>query len=253
LFYGRQLSGPHRVGIGLQNPSVLAKTAKRGAVQSAGMHSAAVLRSMRAESQPETFRLPFGGSSRAMHSWCAYALPVLPGLAVALLLAVGMAPGRCRGASLAVCNGCDLFLGIGNTYHFWGDTGGLVIPVTLTLDDGRYELGLFRMTSRQTLFEDIWEKTRVMAEPYWGVSASRRWQLASGPTWRLFFGFGASYKAEEDLLNATHWNFASQLGVRLHHASGKGADMEFAIRHWSNAGIRTPNRGQDFFTVTVGF
>jgi hypothetical protein len=25
------------------------------------------------------------------------------------------------------------------------------------------------------------------------------------------------------------------------------------IRHWSNAGIRLPNRGQDFATAMVGF
>jgi hypothetical protein len=128
-----------------------------------------------------------------------------------------------------------------------------VIPATLTFDQGRYEVGVFRMTTRQMLFEDIWGKTRVLAEPYWGVSASRRWQLAARPTWRLVFGFGASYKTEEDLLNSTHSNFASQLAVRLRHASGQGRDMEFAIRHWSNAGLRTPNRGQGFFTVTVRF
>jgi hypothetical protein len=29
--------------------------------------------------------------------------------------------------------------------------------------------------------------------------------------------------------------------------------MEFALRHWSNAGLRSPNRGQDFFTVLVYF
>jgi hypothetical protein len=39
------------------------------------------------------------------------------------------------------------------------------------------------------------------------------------------------------MLNATHWNFAEQLGVRLHHVLGEGPDMEFAIRHWSNAGF----------------
>lgn len=29
--------------------------------------------------------------------------------------------------------------------------------------------------------------------------------------------------------------------------------MEFALRHWSNGGIRTPNREQDFLTVTIAF
>jgi hypothetical protein len=93
----------------------------------------------------------------------------------------------------------------------------------------------------------------VLAEPYWGISASRRWRLVTQPTWRLFFGFGVSYKTQEDALNATHWNFPSSLGVRLNHIRGRGPEMELALRHWSNAGIRTPNRGQDFFTVTIAF
>lgn len=41
----------------------------------------------------------------------------------------------------------------------------------------------------------------MMAEPYWAVSASRRWQLVKRPGWRLFFGFGAAYKFQEDALN----------------------------------------------------
>ena len=169
------------------------------------------------------------------------------------LLLVKMLSMPCGAASAAVCGGCELSLGIGDTYHFWGRTGGLVLPATLTWDQGRYEVGVFRMASDQKLYEDTWGRSRVLAEPYWGISASRRWRLITRPTWWLFFGFRASYKTKEDLLNGTHWNFASQLTLRLHHPTGKGSDMEFAIRHWSNAGIRSPNRGQDFFTVTIAF
>ena len=174
-------------------------------------------------------------------------------LSLILIQAIGIAPAPSQAAALSLCSDCELFLGIGNTYHFWGDTGGLVIPATLTFDQDRYEVGLFRMTSRQELYEEMWGKRRLLAEPYWGISASRRWQLMARPTWRLFFGLGASYKTETDFLDATNLNFAEQLTVRLHHPFGGGPDMEFAIRHWSNGGIRCPNRGQDFFTVTVAF
>ena len=175
------------------------------------------------------------------------------GSAVAALLAVATVPAYGDAARGDICDGCALFLGIGYTYHMWGETRGFVIPATLTLDQGRYEVGVFRFTSDQTLYEDLWGRSRVLANPYWAVSASRRWQVAAQPAWRLFFGFGASYKTEEDLLNATHWNFSEQLGVRLHHVLGVGNDMEFAFRHWSNAGLRCPNRGQDFMTVTIAF
>ena len=190
---------------------------------------------------------------RARQGWPARATRALSRFAVATLLAVAMVPAYGDAARWDGCDGCEVFLGIGYTYHMWGETGGFVLPATLTLGQGRYEVGVFRITSDQTLYEDLWGRRRVLANPYWGVSASRRWQLAARPTWRLFFGFGASYKTEEDMLNATHWNFAEQLGVRLHHVLGEGLDMEFAIRHWSNAGLRCPNRGQDFMTVTIAF
>jgi Lipid A 3-O-deacylase (PagL) len=193
------------------------------------------------------------GSTRSLQDSAARATRGVSGFTVAAFLAVAMVPAYGEAVQWDVCNGCELLLGIGYTYHFWGETGGFVLPATLSLDQGRYEVGVFRMTSDQTLYETLWGKSRVLARPYWGASASRRWQLAARPSWRLFFGFGASYKTEEDVLNATHWNFAEQLCVRLHHVLGEGSDMEFAIRHWSNAGLRTPNRGQDFMTVTIAF
>ena len=77
-------------------------------------------------------------------------------------------------------------------------------------------------------------------------------QLVARPSWNLFCGFGASYKTERDELSATRWNFASQLGVRL-ALNGRGSFVELAVRHWSNAGIRLPNRGQDFATMSFVF
>ena len=215
------------------------------------MRDAAGTGGLRPRPRTLSFRNALTVLGRAERAARARVRRVLSVLTLAVAVAIGMAPALSDAAVPPVCNDCELFLGIGNTYHFWGDTGGLVIPATLIFDQDRYEVGLFRMTSRQTLYEQMWGTTRVLAEPYWGISASRRWRLAARPTWRLFFGFGVSYKTEEDLLNATHWNFAEQLVLRLHHPSGRGPDMEFALRHWSNAGIRCPNRGQDFFTVTV--
>ena len=152
----------------------------------------------------------------------------------------------------APCHGCELRLGVGGTYHFWGRTGGAVIPATLSWDADRYELGLFRMATRQTLGEANPRTSRVLAEPYWAVSASRRWKLTGTSRWRVFFGFGASYKSEADPLNSTRWNFASQLALRVRLA-GNGSDLELSVRHWSNGGIRLPNRGQDFMTLSFAF
>jgi hypothetical protein len=85
---------------------------------------------------------------------------------IALLLVKMLSTPR-SAASAPLCGGCELSLRIGYTYHFWGRTGGLVLPVTVTWDQGRYEVGVFRMTTDQRLYEDLWGKTRVLAEPYY--------------------------------------------------------------------------------------
>jgi len=174
------------------------------------------------------------------------------GTAAGWLLAACAAVGPVHAEVLPGCQDCQLHLGLGGTYHFWSETGGTVIPLTLTWDRERYEVGVFRMATAQTLHERGWNGAHQMAEPYWGMSASRRWRLAQASGWRLSFGFGASYKTEADPLNATHWNFASQLVMRV-QMPRSASDLELSMRHWSNAGIRLPNRGQDFFTVSYSF
>jgi hypothetical protein len=82
----------------------------------------------------------------------------------------------------SLCESCELQIGIGETYHFWGSTGGVVIPITLNWSDSRYELGLFRLSRRQVLYSARYPDGRVMADPYWGLSLSRRWRIFSrGP------------------------------------------------------------------------
>ena len=178
----------------------------------------------------------------------ATSLPWLT-LAVTLMLFLPLAaPAPAVAGSRGFCNDCQVQLGIGGTYHLWGTTGGVVVPVTLTWDEGRYELGWFRMTTGQSLFDSRLQSQVEAAKPYWAVSASRRWQLKRWRNGLLFFGFGASYKDAADGLNSTHWNFAEQLGLQI--TPTHTTSVELVVRHWSNAGLRLPNRGQDFITLT---
>jgi hypothetical protein len=143
-------------------------------------------------------------------------------------------------------------IGLGSTYHFWGTTGGVLLPVTVNWSNGRYELGLFRITTQQTLGDKDHRRGRLMADPYWGLSVSRRWRLFERGPVRGFFGFGLSAKTESDQLSATRLDFASQLGLRFSFAAGRMVG-ELTMRHWSNGGIRLPNHGQDFATLTFRF
>jgi hypothetical protein len=167
---------------------------------------------------------------------------------LALLVCAVCAPRSAEAQSL--CGGCEVQLGLGGTYHYWGTTGGVVVPVSVTWSESRYELGLFRVTTAQTLAERGSRSGRVMADPYWGISLSRRWQLFTVGPVRGFFGFGLAGKTESDALSVTRWDFASQLGVRF-RLPGNHLIGELSMRHWSNAGIRLPNHGQDFATFTV--
>jgi hypothetical protein len=89
-----------------------------------------------------------------------------------------------------------------------------------------------------------------MASPYWGASLSRRWQLFERGPVKGFFGFGLSVKTKSDTLSVTRWDFASQLGLRFRLPGGR-AIGEVTLRHWSNGGVRLPNHGQDFATLTI--
>jgi hypothetical protein len=120
----------------------------------------------------------------------------------------------------------------------------------VTWSDNRYEFGVFRFTNSQLLEAPGTHRERLMALPYWGASISRRWQLFERGPVRGFFGFGLSAKTESDNLSVTRWDFASQLGLRF-RLLGNRVVGEVAMRHWSNGGIRLPNHGQDFATVTL--
>ena len=168
--------------------------------------------------------------------------------AIALLLCAACVPRLLNAQSL--CESCELQVGIGDTYHFWGTTDGVVLPVTLNWSDARYEFGLFRISTRQILYDAHYRYGRLMADPYWGLSLSRRWRLFDRGPVRGFFGFGIAAKTESDQLSVTRWDFASQLGVRF-PLPGNRVVGELTFRHWSNGGVRLPNHGQDFVTLTV--
>jgi len=171
-------------------------------------------------------------------------------LAVLLVLTIGAlsVPAVTRAQSL--CESCEVQLGLGGTYHFWGPTGGLVFAATMNWDANRYELGVFRVASAQFLRDHAYPDGHLMADPYWGASLSRRWQVFEKGPVTGFVGFGLALKTESDQLSATRWDFAEQAGLRF-RIPGQIAVGELTVRHWSNAGIRLPNHGQDFVTLTV--
>jgi Lipid A 3-O-deacylase (PagL) len=179
-------------------------------------------------------------------------------LTLSLICVSALVAFESRGAraygSLAPCAHCDVLVGLGTTFdttfNFFAWTDGVVVPVTLELDDSRWELGAFRMTNSQRFARG--PVPRYATNPYWGFTAMRRWQVLHRSRDRLYLGFGANYRSEVDYLETTHWNFAYMVAARI-DLDSRGRVLELSIRHWSNAWIRQPNRGQNFVTLSFGF
>jgi hypothetical protein len=178
----------------------------------------------------------------------AFAAAVIKVLVLLLLVCADYAPRSAYAQTF--CESCEVSVGTGGTYHYWGTTGSVVLPVTVTWSENRYEFGIFRFTDQQLLPLPGTHRERAMANPYWGASLSRRWQIFERGPVRGFFGFGLAGRTESDELSITRWDFASQLGLRF-RLPGNRVVAEVAMRHWSNGGIRLPNHGQDFATFTI--
>jgi hypothetical protein len=186
------------------------------------------------------------------HSTIYKAMLVLVTIAVAVPVPAqesGMEAPNTRAWWSCVLDG-HLAWGVGTTYQYDGSKGTDLGVATWTSSEDHYELAAFRFLSTQTRRGD------PLAEPNWIYEASRRWRLR----WKLidhvgmdlFFGMGAAYKTQTDYLNGSNWNFAEQLGWRFPKQRGSGR-VEFAIRHVSNAGLKKPNRGEDFLTLAYVF
>lgn len=149
------------------------------------------------------------------------------------------------------CPHCDLLVGVGTTFNFWNWTDGLVLPVTLEIDDSRWEVGVYRIATAQLIKEvSLFPLSQRGANPEWGFDALRRWQLLHRSWGKLYFGFGASYKTGNDLLDA-RWNFAYLVAIRFN--VGNTSIVELGVRHWSNAWFRAPNRGENMVMLSFGF
>lgn len=144
-----------------------------------------------------------------------------------------------------------VMVGGGATVRPWHWTDGIILPLVLEIDDSRFELGAFRFTTQQYLKESGWPPATVSAHPYWGFSAMRRWQVLHRSRFKVYLGLGAAYRSETDLVESSKWDFALVAAVR--YSLGRHAFLEAAARHWSDASIRLPNRGQNMVLITLGF
>jgi hypothetical protein len=174
---------------------------------------------------------------------------------ISLATFVTCTPNGSRADPASPCGSCQVLLGAGTTFGpsfrrlAW--TNAVVVPLQLELDESRWELGAYRFVNAQSVPGYPLALTRA-ANPYWGFTAMRRWQVLHRGGLKLYLGFGANYRTEVDYLEPTRWNFAWLIAAR-YDLDRYGHILEFGIRHWSDAWIREPNRGQNLLTLSFGF
>lgn len=195
--------------------------------------------------ESRSFRVPFPVALRRRRR--GFFAPTL----ICVTLAAG-APATSSAEGLPGCPRCDLLVGGGTTFAHDSFTGGLPLTVELELDESRWELGAFRFATAQRVPISDVPRSYHAANPYWGFTAMRRWQVLHRSFGRFYLGVGANYRTEIDYLEATNWNFAYLLAARF-DLGKHGSVVELGIRHWSDAWIRAGNRGQNVLTLSLGF
>jgi hypothetical protein len=183
------------------------------------------------------------------------ALRIEAPVAAALWIGLALLASRVDAAEAPAVEPSDfldghLAVGGGMSVQYDGTSTADLGLATWTWHDDRYELAAFRFVSAQTRLGE------TLASPNSVVEISRRWRLnwslIDRSDLQLFFGGGAAYKTETDKLNGSRLNFAEQLGWRFPRQEN-GGRVEFALRHISNAGLKKPNKGQDFLTLAYVF
>jgi len=65
----------------------------------------------------------------------------------------------------SICGDCEFHVGLGGTYHSFEGTGGEVIPVTMTWDRGRWEVGVFHFSEQTSSDNEENVEQKVLALP----------------------------------------------------------------------------------------
>lgn len=89
----------------------------------------------------------------------------------------------------------------------------------------------------------------------WQVGATPLIRFPLTPTTRLEYGLGANFFSGASLGDkeiSTHFQFGNSFGI-LHHFAGTRWSTGLRFTHYSNAGLDTPNPGQDYLHLRIGY
>src|SRR2546429_8561801 len=87
---------------------------------------------------------------------------------IGLALLLACAPSAPRSADAqSLCKSCEVQVGLGGTYHYWGTTGGVVPPGRPESRQNRYKLRFVRGTTHHTYCESRSRHQPKISCPLW--------------------------------------------------------------------------------------
>ncbi|WP_159915984.1 acyloxyacyl hydrolase [Pantoea sp. 18069] len=132
------------------------------------------------------------------------------------------------------------------------------LGVTLPWQQWTYALGSGQITGHWDLFASHWSSRMTNDERQrsyvFGVVPTLRWrgaqgqsawfaQAGTGPTW------STAYYQSSNKRFSTRYNFATHLAVGTNFGARREHEVMLRIEHFSNAGIKRPNPGENFLQL----
>jgi hypothetical protein len=161
----------------------------------------------------------------------------------------------------------------------WPHVAGKLVPASVTWKDDRYELfGGYFQDAQVNGYRLGGYPAHIGWAPQHRIFAlSRRFNVVETSRWRAFLAIGVAYKDTRlchsidaandrtvtldyfepvyhgcDKLNGSHLNYLPQFGVRYYNAN-RSQGIELAFKHVSNAGLASPNVGENFLALELIF
>jgi len=128
-------------------------------------------------------------------------------------------------------------------------------------------MNIFYMDNDEKVSEEGKSLLELVIEPYIGGVTSPDSNVETGSGLLLKFGYkfnkimpfivagtGFQYSSQQVNEEATQWNFQVQggVGVNCFFNENKALNIEYRARHFSNAGLKSPNNGVDIEGFLLG-
>ncbi len=141
-----------------------------------------------------------------------------------------------------------------------GDGHAASLGLTLPWKQWTYGLGSGQVTGHWDIFASRWSSRQNVGRlqtTVFGIVPSLRWRGDQGRSvWFAQVGTGLAiankYYSTPYKAFSTRYNFATHLAVGMNFGARRQHEWMLRVEHVSNAGIKQPNPGENFFQLRYG-